>query len=145
MWDRIPILRRYFNHESEHVALHARQAMKFIFCGASAAVLDLGSLTIFVEIFEMDPRVAYVPSTVLAVIYVFLFNKFVTFRAHGEHAFLQAVKFLAVYTATGTLEIGLSWFLYEMGVQYILAKAFSIGIIAICNYTLSHTFVFKSR
>jgi len=130
---------------SPKFALHMRQGLMFIFCGATGAIIDLGSLAVFVELFEMDPKIAFIFSTLLAVVYVFLFNKYVTFKSHGESVSRQVVKFLSVYVFTAVINILIANALLWFGMFYLLAKAIAIGIIAFFNYLFSHGFIFRNR
>lgn len=129
---------------SKTTYLHLKQIIKFCMCGGSAAILDLGSLAFFVEIIGMHPQVAFFPSTFIAVAYVFLFNRFITFRASNGSLMHQLTKFIVVYFGAIVLNLGLSSFLLWIGVYYLLAKAIAIGVGAVINYLLSHHFVFRS-
>jgi dolichol-phosphate mannosyltransferase len=130
---------------SKNFYLHAVQASKFIVCGASGAAIDLGSLYLFVEKVGMNPNIAFVPSTMIAATFVFLFNKYITFGRH-EHSFMRQLwRFLAVYTAALLLNVSLAIALHWMGLYYIGAKAIAIGIVAVMNYVLSHSFIFASN
>lgn len=129
---------------SKTTYLHAVQGAKFIICGAIGAIIDLGSLYVFVEHLGVNPDIAFVPSTIIAACFVFLFNKYVTFGRH-EHSFMKQMwRFALVYTMAFALNVGIAVLLHRMGLYYILSKAVAIGIVAVVNYLLSHSFIFAS-
>src|SRR5690606_21220523 len=55
---------------------HASQMWKFAVCGGMGFVLDFASLTLFVEVLEMDARIAVILSSVVGASFVFVANKF---------------------------------------------------------------------
>jgi len=124
---------------------HLEQGLKFALVGSSAAMIDLGSLAIFVELFGVDPRVAVIPSTLLAVTYVFLLNKHFTFKNKERQYLRQALKFAVVYGLAVILNLALFRLFFWLGIYYLLSKMLAIGILAAWNYSLSHFFVFAKR
>lgn len=106
-------------------------------------MIDLGTVTVLVERFGVDPRIAYIPSTGLAVVFVFLANKFFTFRNHEKSYGSQLLKFAFVYGIAIISNLTVSYGLYWLGVHYLLSKVIAIGFGAIWNYAMSHAFVFK--
>lgn len=101
------------------------------------------------------------PSALLPAIFVFFFNKYVTFGAADGNTATQTGRFLMVYASTFVLNYILSSLFYMLGDHFILgstvagfiiadvhlayaAKAGAIGIVAVVNYILSHTFIFKN-
>ena len=123
---------------------HFSQVWRFCICGGLGAVIDLSTTTFLVEYGHMAPQFAYVPSSLLAVLFVFLSNKYFTFRNHEKRVSGQVFKFVIVYSTAIIFNLLSSWFLLWLGVQYLLAKCASIGIGAIWNYCMSHGFIFKS-
>lgn len=137
------------------VRKHASQLWRFAVCGGIGATIDLGSLSFFVEVLDIPPMIAFLPSSVLASIFVFLANKYFTFKNRDRKYGKQMLKFLLVYAFSMALNIGLSSLFFWIGTLLfaailrevfiaILAKVGAIGFGAIWNYILSHGFVFKS-
>ena len=136
------------------VRRHAPTFMRFAIAGGVGACIDFGVLAIQVEIFDISPHIAYIPSGLGAVVFVFFFNKYVTFKNH-EPAGKQGLKFALVYSTAFVLNYVLATGFYSLsqmvlqeegflrGKAYLLAKAAAIGIVSIMNYTLSHGFIFK--
>ncbi len=105
--------------------------------------MDLGSLTLFVEYFGLSHYVAPVYSTILAIIVVFIGNKFFTFRNRSKSYGSQMLKFGLVYGIAIASNLCITWVLIHLGVHYFLARCMAIGVGMVWNYTMSHTFVFR--
>lgn len=137
---------------------HARQGASFIACGLVGAAIEFTILRILVGHYGVSPFLAYLPSAGIPAAFVFLFNKFITFRAPGGAA-QQSGRFVLVYTVTFFFNYALSSTLYFLGERWLLgttillffsapriaylAKACAIGMTAVINYVLSHTFIFR--
>lgn len=145
----------------DHVRLHASQGLKFIACGMIGAVMEFSILKILVGHYQVSPFVAYIPSALIPAVFVFFFNRHVTFRAEGR-ASHQSKRFLMVYIVAFCVNYFLSSFLYTLGSSYVagqsfvgilltdarvayLAKALAIGTTAIFNYCFSHFFIFRKE
>lgn len=140
---------------------HARQGMSFIVCGVLGAAIEFSILRVLVGQYGVSPLLSYIPSAGIPAFFVFIFNKFVTFRVHGGAA-RQSWRFVAVYSATFCFNYLLSSSLFLLGERLLpgsillpalpafttvhiayLAKAVAIGVTAIINYALSHAFIFR--
>ncbi len=139
--------------------------MKFIICGITGATFEFSIIYVLVEHLKLDPRVAYIPSGLITIVFVFFFNKYVTFGNRDKDHLRQTMRFAMVYSAafalnyliaSGAYSVGLVFVrsqravspaVYENGMRLLPygAKAFAIGITAVWNYCFSHAFVFKSR
>ncbi|MDO8648461.1 MAG: GtrA family protein [Candidatus Peregrinibacteria bacterium] len=131
--------------KSEFIRRHLKQGMKFAIAGGAGSIIDLSTLTLFVELFNMPKWLAGIPSTLLAVIVVFLLNKHFTFQDREKNYAHQAFKFALVYGAAILFNILCYNFFLWLQIHYILSKVLAIGIGAVWNYSLSHGFVFKKR
>jgi dolichol-phosphate mannosyltransferase len=129
---------------SKSMYVHATQVVKFIISGICGTFIDLGILMALVRATDMSPDLAFVPSTLVAATFVFLFNKFITFGRHEHSALTQVWRFAIIYIAAILLNIGIAMGLHRLGIHYVLAKALAIGIVAIWNYILSHSFIFAA-
>jgi len=127
------------------VRRHLSQGLKFVVCGAIGASIDLGTLTMLIEVGGMNPHMGFVISTLLAVIFVFLANKHFTFRNHEKKYAHQVLKFALVYGCAVVFNIGISSVFFWAGLHYSLSKALAIGLVAVWNYSLSHGFVFRKK
>lgn len=126
------------------VRTHLSQGMKFVVAGGIGTTVDLASLTVFVEYFLIDPRIAFGFSSCLGASIVFIMNKFITFGSRGSMQH-EALKFAMVYGVAIVLNIAVSNLFYSFGLHALLSKVLAIGVIAIWNYCLSHGFVFRKK
>ncbi len=124
---------------------HAPQMIKFCVTGGIAAVIDLGTSTLLHERYAVSVPVSYICSTLLAVLFVFFMNKRFTFGNRETDTGKQLSKFLLVYGGAIILNFAISTGLFSLGVEYRIAKMIAIGIGAVINYILSHSFVFKKK
>ncbi len=124
---------------------HAKQLIKFGFTGGIGSCVDLGSLALIVEYAHIRPLIAGILSSLIAVTIVFTFNKFFTFRNHERQFAKQIAKFALVYGIAFCMNIALYSFLLSTGLQYVVAKLSAILIIAVWNYILSNSFIFKQN
>lgn len=134
-------MKQFLNHPK--VKTHMKQGMKFIMSGLIGASIEFSILAYLVEIVHMAPQYAYIFSTAAAVIFVFFFNKYVTFKNKERGLGKQTMKFIIVYAFAIGLNYLVTLLLYLSGVHYMLSKAIAIGAIAFMNYFLSAGFIFK--
>lgn len=127
------------------VQTHISQLWKFVISGGTGFILDVSSLSLFVEYFGIDPRLAVVFSTCVGASFVFVVNKFFTFRNREKSYGNQFFKFLLVYGVSFISNIAISNALIWFGSHYIVAKIVAVGIGAFWNYALSHGFIFKKN
>ncbi|MEK7591481.1 MAG: GtrA family protein [Patescibacteria group bacterium] len=136
-------MKRMLSHP--FVRKHLSQGMKFIVAGGIGSLIDLLSLTLLVEYVSLDPRIAFVCSSILGASFVFIVNKFITFGNHERKFAHQIFKFTMVYGVAIALNAALSTALHAVGLHYFISKLLAIGVIAIWNYSLSHGFIFKKK
>ena len=119
--------------------------MKFGMTGGIGSVVDLSTLTLFVEYFGLPKLYGGILSSILAVIIVFTVNKFFTFRNHERAFAKQIAKFILVYSMAFAMNVALYSLLLQLGLYYLLAKMLAIDMIALWNYYFSHSFIFKQK
>lgn len=125
------------------VRKHISQGLKFVLCGGCGMIVDLTSLHIFVHYLSVEPKYAVVFSSMLGALFVFFANKFFTFKNREKKYGSQFFKFALVYGTAIASNVAISWLLLYFGLHYLLAKFIAIGIGALWNYTLSHSFIFR--
>ncbi|MEK7563732.1 MAG: GtrA family protein [Patescibacteria group bacterium] len=117
--------------------------MRFILCGGTGAVIDLSTLTFLVRS-GFNEHAASAVSSLLSVLFIFLANKYFTFRNKERNHAVQALKFALVYGLAYVFNVSVTSFLLVHGVHYFMAKVFAIGTVVLWNYSLSHAFIFRS-
>ena len=122
--------------------------------------MEFTILAVLVGHYQISPFIAYLFSAGIPAVFVFFFNKYVTFGSVGEKTKDQTMRFIAVYAAAFVLNYALSSTLYTAGSHFLLgvtylgyafqhdhvaygSKAIAIGITAIWNYFFSHYFIFR--
>lgn len=135
-------MRAFLRHP--FVRRHLSQSLRFAVCGGIGSLIDLTTLHGLLT-YGVSARIAVIPSTLLAVIFVFLSNKFFTFRNRDSHVGHQMLKFALVYGVAVLSNILISIALITIGLNPFLAKIIAIAIGAIWNYSLSHGFVFRKK
>lgn len=136
------MIKRVLSHPL--VQKHGSKFMRFAVCGGLGACIDFGSLWFMVNTLGWPEKYAFIVSTGLAMIFVFISNRFFTFKSTDD-ARGQAIKFFMVYFFAAALNYGLSLSFFLLGVHYILSKALAIGIIMFFNYFCLNRFVFKPK
>ncbi len=143
-------MKRLLRHP--RVRKHAKQGLKFCICGLLGATLEFSIIGILVDYFLIDVHIAYIPSGLVSLVFVFFFNKYITFGNRDKKAAEQTVRFLIVYGMAFIINYTLASAFYVLGSHYLsledvtvalLAKALAIGITAFWNYFFSSGFVFR--
>lgn len=145
-------MRRLIRHP--FVRKHAPQFMKFAVCGLVGMTLDLSTVALLIHFAGFSGYAATIPSSLVGASFVFVANKFFTFRDHESHVGGQILKFAVVYGVAIFLNVVLSWGFLWLILTYvvgdhlhleatILAKISAIAVVALWNYTLSHGFIFR--
>ena len=82
----------------------AWQAVKFTLFSASAGIIQIGTYTLFYEVFHWAPWLAYLVSLVLSVLWNFTFNRKYTFRSNADvkRCMLLVALFYLVFTPVST-------------------------------------------
>lgn len=119
------------------------QAIRFLLVGGTGTVIDaaLFSLLVFGGI---DPRPANVMSYSCSAICVFWLHRMWTFKAQGEAAGRQAVRFAAMVGAGLLLSTAIVWLLAPL-VGPLPAKLVAIGGTLVLNFSISRWLVFAVR
>lgn len=135
--------------------------MKFSVCGLIGAAIEFSILYVLVKRLGVTPVVAYIFSGGIPAVFVFLFNRHVTFRVSDGSSRRQSKRFILIYASTFVLNYCLSSSFYLFGLHVVLplpiahiegltpvslayvAKVLAIGITAIVNYSFSYFFIFR--
>ena len=82
----------------------ALQALKFTLFSISAGVIQIGTYTLFYEVFHWAPWLAYLVSLILSVLWNFTFNRKYTFRSDADlkKSMMLVALFYVVFTPLST-------------------------------------------
>ena len=80
------------------------QALKFTLFSISAGIIQIGTYTLFYEVFHWAPWLAYLVSLILSVLWNFTFNRKYTFRSDADvkKSMLLVTLFYLVFTPLST-------------------------------------------
>jgi putative flippase GtrA len=139
--------------------LHLKQGSRFVLSGLLGATIEFSILAFLVGHLHITPFVAYLFSSGIPAVFVFFFNRYVTFGSREEVSG-QTRRFIMVYGAAFLINYFLSSSLYAFGAHLFLgasvqnivltkkeiaygAKVVAIGLTAIWNYSFSHFYIFR--
>lgn len=129
---------------SEPLHHHLRQLTKFALVGGSGLLLDLLLLSAFVEIADLPLKAAAPFTTMFILCYVFLLNKYWTFRNNEKKHVRQGILFLLVYLSSAVLLNAITLFLVAyLQIWYLLARIIAAATCALWNYAWLHLKVFR--
>jgi putative flippase GtrA len=116
--------------------------IKYFSVGITAFVLDIISLYVLKEFFGLNPVRAVILNQIFIIAFVFLMNKFFSFRADGNTR-RQMIKFAAVITFNYLLSIFWMWlFNHKFGFNYLLVRTANIALAVAWNFFLYQEWVY---
>lgn len=127
-----------------------RHIVGFLIVGSFGFLIEAVILTLLVNVFDIGPIVARVPSFLIAVLFTWLANRKFTFTTAAEkEKVLQGAQYLMVQTGG----IGLNMLTYVIALHYfpylntypVIALAMGSAVGLVFNFSLSKWFVFASH
>lgn len=81
------------------------RALKFLLISISAGVIQIGSFTLFNEVFKLNYWVGYLTSLLLSILWNFTINRKYTFKSSNniKISMLLVLAFYAVFTPVSTI------------------------------------------
>ncbi|MBR3228016.1 MAG: GtrA family protein [Erysipelotrichaceae bacterium] len=120
----------------------ALRFLKFALISASAGLIEIGSFTLFNELFHWKYWVSYLIALVLSVLWNFTLNRKYTFKsaANVPTAMLKVALFYLVFTPASTW---LEHFLTSKGLNEYLVTAINMILNFILEFFYQRFYVFK--
>ena len=120
----------------------ALRAVKFALFSVSAGIIQIGSFTLFNEVFHWSYWVCYLLSLLLSVLWNFTLNRKYTFRsaANVPVAMTKVAAYYAVFTPLSTL-LG-NWLVDTLGWNEYLATALNMILNFVTEFLYQRWFVF---
>jgi len=116
---------------------------KYFATGITAFVLDIGSLYVLKEFFGIYPVAAVIINQVVIIGFVFLMNKFFSFRANGNTR-RQVIRFAVVIIGNYLLAIFWMWlFNHKLGFNYLLVRTANVALAVAWNFLLYQEWVYR--
>jgi len=118
----------------------------FLYClgGGFAFIIDIGGLYIFTEYFKIWYLFSATLSFVLAAIFNYLFQRFITFKSADKNIIRQFIFFVLIAAVGLLINNILLYLLVELvGVWYIFAKILAAAIVLVWNFFANRKVTFK--
>lgn len=128
----------------EKLSARVKQFLLYCIGGGLAFIIDLGGLYIFTEYFKIWYLISATLSFVLAAIFNYLFQKFITFKSTDKNIAKQFIMFVIVAVIGLLINNTLLYLLVELAdVWYIFAKTVAAALVLIWNFIANRKFTFK--
>jgi putative flippase GtrA len=120
-----------------------REFAKYFIVGISAVVFDMGTLIAAKELLHIPPTFAVVVNQAFVLVYVFLVNKYWSFR-NREVPHKQAVRFLSLAAFNYAVSVFTMYVFHDtIGFDYRLVRLGTIALMVSWNFFLYKYWVYK--
>lgn len=120
--------------------------IRYFIVGCSAFVLDMGTLFVFTNFFQLHPVVSVVINQIIILVYIFFINKIWSFGSQGETS-RELLRFLSLTGLNYIIAVSWMWFWTDklkisilangVDIGYLIARTINI-VLAICWNFLSY-------
>ena len=122
---------------------HRLQFGRYFVVGGSAFILDMSSLYLIKERFNLQPVQAVVINQAFILTYVFLLNKKWSFGSTGQTR-TQLAKFLTLAGSNYLISIAWMWFFaHYLPIHYLIARVLNIILATSWNFLLYKYWVYR--
>jgi putative flippase GtrA len=119
------------------------QLLRYFVTGFSAFCLDMGTLYILVDIFGLDSVLSVAINQVVIIFYIFILNKFWSFKAEGDTR-KQIIRFFIVMAFNYLVAVIWMWFWNKhLGYDAKLTRVANIILSTSWNFLMYKHFVYK--
>lgn len=125
-----------------HLWQWRRQFSRYFIIGFSGVFLDMGTIYCFKEFWSLRPVLAVVLNQILIIIYIFILNRYWTFKSAGLIR-SQFVRFGILSGGNYLFAIGWMWLWNQVfGFNYLLVRLFNIILSVSWNFLLYKHWVY---
>ena len=119
------------------------RAVKFLIISVSAGIIQIGTFSLFYELFKWAYWLAYLVSLLLSVIWNFTINRKITFKSASnvKVAMLLVLAFYAVFTPTTML---LGDYIVGLGVNGFIVEAVTMVLNFVLEFLYTRFFVYRN-
>lgn len=139
---------RYMNHIfkfKQYIGGSKYQIAKFLIVGASSAIIDLGLLIILKEKLDFRPIFAVAANQIFVITYNFIMNKYWSFGTK-QRPMKQFSRYLILVFLNYLASIGLMYLFFDaIGINYKIARLFSIALLFSVNFIFYKHWVYKEK
>jgi dolichol-phosphate mannosyltransferase len=121
--------------------------ISFSLIGGVGVLVHLGTLSLFFRGFGLDFLTAQAATTLVAMTFNYLGNNILTYRdmrLRGWSLVRGWISFSAMCGVGAVANVGISSYLFERGVSWILAAICGVMVAAVWNYALTSLYTWKS-
>jgi len=130
-----------------------KRVKKFLIVGGSAAVVNLGAMSLLVELLGFEgyylKNLANILSMEVSILYAFIFNRKWTWKDAAKKEGKKLISQFVLYNFAVLIGISIRIVLFALleltGLYYLFNVAIGIGVAAIVDYMLYDKFVFRRR
>lgn len=126
--------------------IHARKAtfVRYFFTGITGLVMDVGLLYVAKEYFGLRPVVALFGTQIFMIAYVFLMNRYWSFKSTSAPTHHQLAKFLTVLAGNYVVSIVLMYLGYDIfGIHYQIVRVGTVALAVSWNFLLYNYWVYR--
>ena len=122
-----------------------KQFFRYVVVGGTGTLLDVAILYVFKEFFGMTPVLSVVLNQIIMLVYIYVFNKYWTFKSNGTIAG-EMTRLYVVFGINYGIAILWMWLGHDiLGAQYILVRLSNIACSTLWNFALYRMWVFKKQ
>ncbi len=133
----------------DYISSSRGEAVRYVVIGGCTTLIDYASFYLMDRILLIDLTVSNVTSTVLAILFAYVANKFYVFKCRSgcfSDFLIEFLKFIGSRLFTMVVEIGgVHLFVVIIGQKSLIGKAEAIVIVIILNYIFSKFLVFRKK
>ena len=134
---------------AKQIALYAiykyQSFFRYFVIGSTAFILDMGSLYVLKEHFDIHPAFAVALNQIFVLSYIFILNKIWTFSSK-EKTRHSLIRFVSLQMFNYSFGILWMWIFYEqVGINYLIARIANIILFTAWNFLLYKKWVFKKN
>ena len=120
------------------------QFLKYCVGGGLAFFVDIAGLYIFTEFCGLWYILSATLSFILAAVFNYLFQRFITFKSQDKNYTKQFILFIIIALVGLLINNSILYILVEFfGLWYMFAKAFVASVVLIWNFWANKKFTFK--
>ena len=125
------------------------EGMRYLIIGGCTTLVNLVVYAFLCRVVHLNVNVSNIISIIVAIIFAYITNKLIVFRAHcssfGELA-AECARFVGARLATMAIEVGGVFLIYNvMHQDEMIAKLATQVLVVIGNYFISRFIVFRDR
>lgn len=129
--------------------LKTKEVRRYIIIGVCTTLVNFVCFTVLDKLLGVDENVSNAVSIMAAIVFAYFTNKIIVFESHCDtlfDAFIEFLKFVLSRLSTMLIEFFGMMLLHSVfGIEEIISKVITQGIVIIGNYFISKFIVFVEK